>query len=90
MAVSQPEVDALSKRRVVVTGLGMVTPLGNSVAETWEGVLAGKSGIGQITRFDTTAFPCTIAGSVPETRTGPKVSSRPLTMKKLVVRSVKM
>ena len=66
MAVSQPEVDALSKRRVVVTGLGMATPLGNTVAESWAGALAGKSGIGRITRFDTTGFPCTIAGSIPD------------------------
>jgi 3-oxoacyl-[acyl-carrier-protein] synthase II len=60
-----PEVDALSKRRVVVTGLGMVSPLGNTVAESWAAALAGKSGIGPITRFDATGFPCTIAGSVP-------------------------
>jgi 3-oxoacyl-[acyl-carrier-protein] synthase II len=56
----------LSKRRIVVTGLGMVSPLGNSVAESWAGALAGKSGIGPITRFDTTGYPCTIAGSVPD------------------------
>jgi len=55
----------LSKRRVVVTGLGMLSPLGNSVAEGWSAALAGKSGIGQITRFDVTGFPCTIAGSIP-------------------------
>ena len=51
-------------RRVVVTGLGMITPLGNSVAESWAAAVAGKSGIGRITRFDTTGFPCTIAGSI--------------------------
>jgi 3-oxoacyl-[acyl-carrier-protein] synthase II len=62
----QPGVDALSKRRVVVTGLGMVSPLGNTVAASWAGALAGKSGIGPITRFDTTGFPCTIAGSIPD------------------------
>ncbi len=54
----------MSKRRVVVTGLGMVSPLGNTVADSWAGALAGKSGIGPITRFDTTGFPCTIAGSI--------------------------
>jgi 3-oxoacyl-[acyl-carrier-protein] synthase II len=54
----------LSKRRVVVTGLGMLTPLGNTVADSWSAALAGKSGIGPITRFDTTGFPCTIAGSI--------------------------
>jgi 3-oxoacyl-[acyl-carrier-protein] synthase II len=56
----------LSKRRIVVTGLGMVSPLGTTVAESWAGVLAGKSGIGPITRFDTTGYPCTFAGSVPD------------------------
>ena len=40
-------------RRVVVTGLGAVTPLGNNVAETWEGIKAGRSGLGNITLFDT-------------------------------------
>jgi 3-oxoacyl-[acyl-carrier-protein] synthase II len=54
----------VSKRRVVVTGLGMITPLGNNVADSWAGALAGKSGIGPITRFDTAGFPCTIAGSI--------------------------
>ena len=43
-------------RKVVVTGLGCVSPLGNSVEETWQGLRAGKSGIGLITRFDTSAF----------------------------------
>ncbi len=51
-------------RRVVVTGLGMVSPLGNSVAATWEGILAGRSGIGPITRFDTTGLETTIAGEL--------------------------
>jgi 3-oxoacyl-[acyl-carrier-protein] synthase II len=51
---------------VVVTGLGMVSPLGTTVADSWAGALAGRSGIGPITRFDTTGFPCTIAGSVPD------------------------
>ena len=63
-APPKPEVDALSKRRVVVTGLGMITPLGNTVADCWTAALAGKSGIGPITRFDTTSFPCTFAGGV--------------------------
>ena len=54
----------MSKRRVVVTGLGMVSPLGSSVADSWAGVLAGESGIGPITRFDTTGFPLKFAGSV--------------------------
>jgi 3-oxoacyl-[acyl-carrier-protein] synthase II len=44
------------KRRVVVTGLGAVTPLGNTVQETWAGVCAGKSGIGPITKFNAAGF----------------------------------
>ncbi len=54
----------MSKRRVVVTGLGMLSPLGNTVEGSWSAALAGKSGIGPITRFDTTGFPSTIAGSI--------------------------
>ena len=50
--------------RVVVTGLGLVTPLGIGVEETWSGLCAGRSGIGPITRFDATGFPVTIAGEV--------------------------
>jgi 3-oxoacyl-[acyl-carrier-protein] synthase II len=52
------------KRRVVITGMGAVTPLGNSVAETWEGICRGKSGIAPITRFDCTTFETKIAGEV--------------------------
>jgi len=52
------------KRRVVVTGMGALTPLGNSVGETWEGAVAGKSGIGPITKFDSTAFKSRIAGEI--------------------------
>ena len=46
----------MSKRRVVVTGLGMVSPLGNTVASTWEGILAGKSGVGPISHFEVSKF----------------------------------
>ena len=51
-------------RRVVVTGLGLVTPLGSDVETTWKNLLAGKSGAGPITRFDTTGHKCTIACEV--------------------------
>lgn len=51
-------------RRVVVTGLGAVTPIGNSVAECWESMLAGKNGIGPITHFDTTNFKAKLAAEV--------------------------
>ena len=54
----------MSRRRVVVTGLGCVSPIGNTVAEVWANLLAGKSGIGTITKFDPAAFSCKIAGEV--------------------------
>ncbi len=52
------------KERVVVTGLGAVTPLGLSVEETWQGLLAGRSGIARITHFDASAYPTQILGLV--------------------------
>ena len=45
------------RRRVVVTGLGMVSPLGNTVEDSWEALIAGETGAGPITRFDATDFP---------------------------------
>ena len=57
-------------RRVVVTGLGMVTPLGTGVAKNWEAVCAGKSGIGNITKFDASDFSSQIAGEVTDFNPG--------------------
>lgn len=54
----------MSKRRVVVTGLGIVSPVGNSVAEAWQNLMAGRSGIGRISKFDASAFASQIAGEV--------------------------
>jgi 3-oxoacyl-[acyl-carrier-protein] synthase II len=54
----------VSRRRVVVTGLGIVCPVGNTVEDAWSSLVAGKSGIGRITRFDASAFACQIAGEV--------------------------
>jgi 3-oxoacyl-[acyl-carrier-protein] synthase II len=54
----------MSRRRVVVTGLGIVCPVGIGVEETWRGIVAGKSGIGPITQFDASTFPTRIAGEV--------------------------
>jgi 3-oxoacyl-[acyl-carrier-protein] synthase II len=54
----------VSRRRVVVTGLGLISPVGNTVEEAWANLVAGKSGIGTITRFDASAFACRIAGEV--------------------------
>lgn len=52
------------KRRVVITGLGAVTPLGNTAAESWANAVAGKSGIGPITRFDASAYASRVAGEI--------------------------
>jgi len=54
----------VSQRRVVITGLGIICPVGNTVADAWASILAGKSGIGRITRFDASAFTTQIAGEV--------------------------
>src|SRR5215213_5051100 len=54
----------MSKRRVVVTGLGLVSPIGNTVAQAWENALAGVSGVGPITKFDASALPTRIAAEV--------------------------
>lgn len=56
----------LSKKRVVITGLGLVTPVGNTVDTTWANLLAGQSGIRPITHFDTSDFPVTIAGTIQD------------------------
>ncbi len=56
----------MSKRRVVVTGLGMLSPVGNDVESSWTNILAGKSGIGPITSFDSSAFSTQFAGEVKD------------------------
>ena len=56
----------MSRRRVVVTGLGIVSPVGVGVDEAWASILAGRSGIGPITRFDASGFPVRIAGEVKD------------------------
>lgn len=54
----------MSKRRVVITGMGILSPLGLDLESSWEGVTAGRSGIGPITHFDASAFPTRISGEV--------------------------
>lgn len=54
----------MTRRRVVVTGLGCVSPVGNTVADAWSNLIAGQSGIGPITRFDASAMSCRIVGEV--------------------------
>ncbi len=56
------------RRRVVVTGLGLVSPLGTGVQSNWEALCAGRSGIGPITKFDVSAFPTQIAGEIKDFR----------------------
>jgi 3-oxoacyl-[acyl-carrier-protein] synthase II len=66
----------LTKRRVVVTGLGIVSPLGSTIASAWDGICSGRSGIVTLTRLDTSAFPVHIGGEVtgfnPEDYMSPK------------------
>ena len=54
----------MARRRVVITGLGLISPVGNSVEEGWQNIIAGVSGIAPISRFDTTTFPVKFAGEV--------------------------
>jgi 3-oxoacyl-[acyl-carrier-protein] synthase II len=54
----------MSSRRVVVTGLGLISPVGNTVDAGWQNLLAGRSGIANITKFDASAFACRFAGEV--------------------------
>ena len=54
----------MSKRRVVITGLGLVTPVGNDVESSWKALLAGQSGIAPITKFDATEYGTRFSGSV--------------------------
>ena len=56
----------MAKRRVAVTGLGILSPVGLGLRENWDNILAGKSGIAQITQFDATGYPSTIAGEVKD------------------------
>ena len=56
----------MNQRRVVITGLGQVSPVGNDPASAWQNLLAGKSGINTITRFDASELACQIAGEVKD------------------------
>ena len=68
----------MSKRRVVITGLGIVSPVGSTVAAAWQNILGGKSGIGPITRFDVSAFPVRFGGSVKDFDAEKYMSSKDL------------
>ena len=56
----------MNQRRVVITGLGQISPVGNNVETAWQNLLAGKSGIGKITKFDASELTCQIAGEVKD------------------------
>jgi len=66
----------LARRRVVITGLGILSPVGNSVETAWQNIIAGRSGIDRITRFDVSSFPVQIAGEVRDFDIGQYLSAK--------------
>ncbi|MBW7470264.1 beta-ketoacyl-ACP synthase II [Marinobacter sp. F4218] len=66
----------MSKRRVVITGMGMLSPLGNDVQSSWEGVRTGRSGIGMIERFDTSGYNTRIGGAIRDLDLEPWLSTK--------------
>src|SRR5690554_7333674 len=66
----------MSKRRVVITGMGMLSPVGNDVSTSWSAVCAGRSGIGQIDRFDASEYGTRIGGAVKDLDIEPWLSSK--------------
>jgi 3-oxoacyl-[acyl-carrier-protein] synthase II len=66
----------MSKRRVVITGLGVVSPVGNDVDTAWASILAGRSGISKVERFDTTTFPTHFGGEIRQLNLEPYMSSK--------------
>jgi 3-oxoacyl-[acyl-carrier-protein] synthase II len=88
------ERDHLGRRRVVVTGVGAVTPVGLTAADTWQGLLVGRSGVSLITRFDASVLPVRIAGEIkdfqPENYMDRKEVRRSSRASHLVVAAVRM
>ena len=66
----------MSKRRVVITGLGIVSPVGNDVAGAWASILAGRSGIANVERFDTASFPTHFGGEIRQLNLEPYMSTK--------------
>ncbi len=66
----------MNERRVVVTGLGIVSPVGNDVASAWASILAGRSGIGPVTRIDTTQFPTHFGGEIHDLDLEPYITAK--------------
>src|SRR5687768_4721444 len=71
----------MSQRRVVVTGMGIVSPVGNTLAAAWDGIVNGRSGVGPITHFDVAAYNARIAGEVRDF--DPKAWLAPKDVKKM-------
>ena len=63
-------------RRVVVTGLGTINPLGNTVDTSWNSLINSKSGISKITQFDVENYPCKIAGSIDNSKINEEIVSQ--------------
>ncbi len=80
----------MSAARVVVTGLGAVSPLGLSAEETWAGLCAGRCGIRRIRAFDPSGFPCELAGEVPEYRIQDRVPRTHRKAVKLMCRDIEL
>ena len=68
----------MAKRRVVVTGLGLITPVGNGVQDSWKNILNGVSGITNITKFDATTFKSQVAGEVKNFDPNPYLDAKDL------------
>ena len=74
----------MSRRRVVVTGLGVVTPLGCDLDDVWEAICAGRSGVGPIQRFDCRDFKVRFAGEVRNFKAADHISLTPKTSDELI------
>ena len=66
----------MTKRRVVITGMGMLSPVGNSVESSWQAIQAGRSGIGMIDRFDASAYNTRIGGAIRDLDMEPYLSPK--------------
>ena len=92
--MSRTGFDDRGRRRVVVTGMGAVTPLGLNVNDYWRGLIEGRSGVDRITLFDATGYPCTIAGEVkgfePQEFIGAKEARRMARFTQMAVAATKM
>jgi len=92
--MSEISLDNRGRRRVMVTGMGALTPLGLNVNDYWRGLIEGRSGIGRITLFDPTGYPCTIAGEVkgfePQDFIGAKEARRMARFSQFAVAAAKM